>query len=115
MNDPANPDLRTTVISDDQLAIRVEPDVQNEREPCAYTPRETGSTNLTTADLPPAYTFRMQVTYTEKYPDEPPEHELEPLEGEVNESELEFLTDGLLESANESVGMVGGRANLTKK
>ncbi|KAG0655720.1 hypothetical protein C6P46_000754 [Rhodotorula mucilaginosa] len=72
------------VISDDQLAIRVEPDVQNEREP---------------------YSFRMQVTYTETYPDEPPELELEPLEGEVNESELEFLTDGLLESANESVGM----------
>lgn len=27
-------DLPPTVISDDQLAIRVEPDVQNEREPC---------------------------------------------------------------------------------
>lgn len=63
---------------------------------------------------PPAPTdsFRMQVTYTETYPDEPPELELEPLEGEVDESELEFMKAGLLESANESVGMVSERANL---
>lgn len=54
----------------------------------------------------------MQVTYTETYPDEPPELELEPLEGEVDESELEFMKAGLLESANESVGMVSERANL---
>ncbi|GAA5872595.1 hypothetical protein JCM3774_001860 [Rhodotorula dairenensis] len=72
------------VISDDQLAIRVEPDVQNEREP---------------------YTLRMQVTYTETYPDEPPELDLEILEGDVDDDELQFMKDGLLESANESLGM----------
>ncbi|GAA5992413.1 hypothetical protein JCM10908_000805 [Rhodotorula pacifica] len=72
------------VISDDQLAIRVEPDVQNEREP---------------------YTLRMQVTYTPTYPDEPPELDLEMLEGEVDDEELQFMKDGLMESANESLGM----------
>lgn len=57
----------------------------------------------------------MQVTYTKTYPDEPPELELEPLEGEVDESELEFMKEGLLESANESVGMVRASVELQGK
>ncbi|GJN88281.1 hypothetical protein Rhopal_001246-T1 [Rhodotorula paludigena] len=72
------------VLSDDQLSIRVEPEVQNEREP---------------------YTFNLLVTYTPTYPDEPPALELETVEGEVDDDELAFLLDGLNESANESLGM----------
>ncbi|BGP54143.1 hypothetical protein JCM8202_003145 [Rhodotorula sphaerocarpa] len=72
------------LISEAQLAVRVEPDVQNEREP---------------------YTARMLVTYTATYPDEPPELDLEMLEGDVHDGELQFMADGLREAADESLGM----------
>ncbi|POY76751.1 hypothetical protein BMF94_0343 [Rhodotorula taiwanensis] len=72
------------VISDDQLAIQVEPDVQSEREP---------------------YTVRLLVTYTDTYPDEPPELELDMVEGDVLDDELQFMLDGLKETADESIGM----------
>ncbi|BGP38259.1 hypothetical protein JCM10449v2_002188 [Rhodotorula kratochvilovae] len=72
------------VLSDDQLAIKVEPDVQNEREP---------------------YTLNLLVTYTPTYPDEPPELDIDVLEGEVSDEEKEVLLAGLGESANESLGM----------
>ncbi|GAA5933141.1 hypothetical protein JCM3775_002542 [Rhodotorula graminis] len=72
------------VISDDQLAIKVEPEVQNDHDP---------------------YTFNLLVHYTPTYPDEPPELDLDVLEGEVTDEEKDKLLAGLNESANESLGM----------
>ncbi|GAA5968691.1 hypothetical protein JCM21900_005480 [Sporobolomyces salmonicolor] len=72
------------VISEDQLSIRVEPEVQNESEP---------------------YTINLIITYTPTYPDELPTIELEVEEGEVSEDEEQFLLDGLKTSAEESIGM----------
>ncbi|CEQ42734.1 SPOSA6832_04584, partial [Sporobolomyces salmonicolor] len=71
-------------ISEDQLSIRVEPEVQNESEP---------------------YTINLIITYTPTYPDELPTIELEVEEGEVSEDEEQFLLDGLKTSAEESIGM----------
>ncbi|GAA5823903.1 hypothetical protein JCM3770_000334 [Rhodotorula araucariae] len=72
------------ILSDDQLAIRVEPEVQNDREP---------------------YTLNLLVTYTPTYPDEPPELDIDVVEGQVADDEKEALLAGLHESANESLGM----------
>lgn len=69
-------------------------------------PSKHGPRALTDARHLRADSLRMQVTYTETYPDEPPELELEALEGDVDDDELQFMKDGLLESANESLGMV---------
>ena len=99
------------VLSDDQLAIKVEPDVQNEREPCAAAKLPFSRIS---ADAPPARspararadTLNLLVTYTPTYPDEPPELDIDVLEGEVSDEEKEVLLAGLGESANESLGMV---------
>ncbi|GAA5913688.1 hypothetical protein JCM6882_008720 [Rhodosporidiobolus microsporus] len=72
------------VLSEDQLTIRVEPDVQNDNEP---------------------YVLRLHVTYTPTYPDEPPELSVTFEEGEADEEEVEGLEGGLRDVAGESVGM----------
>lgn len=53
-----------------------------------------------------ADTVRLLVTYTDTYPDEPPELELDMVEGDVLDAELQFMLDGLKETADESIGMV---------
>ncbi|GAA6063932.1 hypothetical protein JCM10212_004791 [Sporobolomyces blumeae] len=73
-----------TVLSDDQLSIRVEPENQNESDP---------------------YVLNLSITYTPTYPDELPEMEIKAVEGELSDDELEFLLDGLKASAEESLGM----------
>ncbi|BGP14199.1 hypothetical protein JCM10213_006697 [Rhodosporidiobolus nylandii] len=72
------------LLSDDQLAVRVEPEMQNEREP---------------------YAVNLLITYTPTYPDELPEIDVDVLEGEVNDGERQFLVDGLRSGAEESLGM----------
>lgn len=52
------------------------------------------------------------MTYTPTYPDEPPELDLDVLEGEVADEEKEFLLAGLNDSANESLGMVRAPPSL---
>ncbi|GAA6034309.1 hypothetical protein JCM8097_003837 [Rhodosporidiobolus ruineniae] len=72
------------VLSEDQLSIRVEPEVQSDHDP---------------------YVLNLLITYTPTYPDEPPEMALEVLEGEVNDEEEQFMLDGLRQGAEESLGM----------
>ncbi|GAA6024448.1 hypothetical protein JCM10207_005768 [Rhodosporidiobolus poonsookiae] len=72
------------VLSDDELTIRVEPDVQNDHEP---------------------YVLSLRILYTPTYPDEPPEIDVELLEGEAEDDERAFLVDGLKATADESLGM----------
>ncbi|GAA5845892.1 hypothetical protein JCM11251_006722 [Rhodosporidiobolus azoricus] len=72
------------VLSDDQLTIRVEPDVQNDHDP---------------------YVLILHITYTPTYPDELPEFSVTLEEGEANEDEVQFMEDGLREVAEGSLGM----------
>ncbi|BGO89899.1 hypothetical protein NBRC10512_003459 [Rhodotorula toruloides] len=73
-----------TVLSDERISVRVEPEVQSERDP---------------------HTLNLVVTYTPTYPDEPPELELEVVEGEVSEEEEEVLLEGLRTTAEDNLGM----------
>ncbi|BGP23091.1 RWD domain containing protein [Rhodotorula toruloides] len=72
------------VLSDERVSVRVEPEVQSERDP---------------------HTLSLVVTYTPTYPDEPPELEIEVAEGEVSEEEEGFLLEGLRTTAEENLGM----------
>ncbi|PLW05784.1 hypothetical protein PCANC_08589 [Puccinia coronata f. sp. avenae] len=47
----------------------------------------------------------LKIRYTETYPDELPEIDLEPVEGELSEQEMESTIDKLKETARESLGM----------
>ncbi|GAA5860623.1 hypothetical protein JCM8547_005479 [Rhodosporidiobolus lusitaniae] len=72
------------LVSDDELTIRVEPDVQNDNDP---------------------YVLSLRITYTPTYPDELPEMDIEVLEGEANDDEVQFMLDGLKATGEESLGM----------
>ncbi|WAQ89349.1 hypothetical protein PtA15_11A36 [Puccinia triticina] len=50
-------------------------------------------------------TVNLKIKYTEKYPDELPEIEIEPVEGELTEQELESTIEKLKETGRESIGM----------
>lgn len=59
-----------------------------------------------TTELSLADTLNLVVTYTPTYPDEPPEMEIEVVEGDVSAEEEESLLAGLRATAEENLGMV---------
>ncbi|KNZ46265.1 hypothetical protein VP01_741g6 [Puccinia sorghi] len=73
-----------TFESDDQVILRTGPEESSPSNPL--------SVNL-------------KIKYTERYPDELPEIEIEPVEGELTELELESTIEKLKETAQESLGM----------
>ncbi|KAA1080126.1 hypothetical protein PGT21_002818 [Puccinia graminis f. sp. tritici] len=50
-------------------------------------------------------TVNLKIKYTEKYPDELPDIEIEPVEGELSELEVESTIEKLKEAGRESLGM----------
>lgn len=50
-------------------------------------------------------TVNLKIKYTEKYPDELPKIEIEPVEGELSEPELTSAIEKLTEVGHESIGM----------
>ncbi|KAG1467849.1 hypothetical protein G6F56_004178 [Rhizopus delemar] len=71
-------------ISDSEFRIPVYPDEQDPENPRALS---------------------LHVTYTPNYPDELPEYEIEPIEGQVPEKYLSKIEELVRNAAEESVGM----------
>ncbi|KDE03067.1 hypothetical protein MVLG_06427 [Microbotryum lychnidis-dioicae p1A1 Lamole] len=73
-----------TIISDDKLALKVEPEEQSPSEP---------------------YVLSLLITYTPTYPDEVPLIEVEAIEGEISDEENSTLVTGLQSAAEDNLGI----------
>ncbi|MBW0474873.1 hypothetical protein O181_014588 [Austropuccinia psidii MF-1] len=73
-----------TLLADDQVVLKTQPEVQSASDPL---------------------TVNLKITYTDSYPDELPQIQVEPIEGELSEGEMEAVLYKLQEVAQESLGM----------
>ncbi|SCV69495.1 BQ2448_2515 [Microbotryum intermedium] len=82
------------VISDDKLALKVEPEEQSPSEPCKSLRLPSDRDVLS-----------LLITYTPTYPDEIPLIEIEAIEGELSDEENSTLVTGLQFAAEDNLGM----------
>ncbi|SCZ96950.1 BZ3500_MvSof-1268-A1-R1_Chr4-2g06885 [Microbotryum saponariae] len=104
-----------TMISDDKLALKVEPEEQSPSDPCKSStptlPTLAGSNNRcgpssnTILRAPQTDVLSLLITYTPTYPDEIPLIEVEAIEGEISDEENSTLVTGLQSAAEDNLGM----------
>jgi len=90
-------------ISENALRIRVEPEDAFSAAKC----KSGWSDRAITSHCRRYHTVivSLQIDYTPNYPDELPDLQVEPLEGDLTEEETEHLLEGMRTAGSESLGM----------